>query len=86
MNFCSCAITCDYFGAAPAGIRKCEAEYDLDSLAIRRLDTGAPLGREAIGDWIRECRHKGARFGGDAKAREASIAEVRAFLSDLFSR
>ena len=35
-----------------AGIRKCEAEYDLDSLAIRRLDTGALLAREAIGDWI----------------------------------
>jgi dienelactone hydrolase len=70
-----------------AGIRKCEAEYNLDSLAIRRLDTGAPLTREAIGDWIRECRHKGgARFGGDAKAREASISEVRTFLSDVFGR
>ena len=69
-----------------AGIRRCEAEYDLDSLAIRRLDTGAPLTREAVGDWIRECRHKGARFGGDAKAREASIVEVRAFLSDVFGR
>jgi hypothetical protein len=34
----------------------------------------------------RECRHKGARFGGNAEALEASIAEVRTFLSDVFGR
>jgi dienelactone hydrolase len=33
------------FDRAFTGVRKCEAEYDLDSLAIHRLDTGAPLAR-----------------------------------------
>jgi dienelactone hydrolase len=75
------------FDAAYVGIRKCEAEYDLDILTIRRLDTGAPLvGKEANDAWVRECRKKGARFGGDPKAREASIIEVRNFLSDVFAR
>jgi dienelactone hydrolase len=69
------------------GIQKCEAEYDLDTFAIRRLDTGAPLAtKKATDAWVRECRRKGARFGGDAKAREASIAEVRSFLSGVFGR
>jgi dienelactone hydrolase len=68
------------------GIRKCEAEYNLDTFAIRRLDTGAPLAtKEANDAWLRECRHKGARFGGDAKAREAAVTEVRAFLLRVFS-
>jgi dienelactone hydrolase len=72
---------------AYVGVHKCEAEYDLDTFAIRRLDTGAPLAtKEASNGWLRECRHKGARFGGDAKAREASIAEVRGFLAGVFGR
>jgi len=69
------------------GIQKCEAEYNLDTFAIRRLDTGAPLAtREANEAWIRECRREGARFGGDPRARDASIAEVRSFLSGVFGR
>jgi hypothetical protein len=69
------------------GIRSCEAVYDLDTRVIRRLDTGAPLAtKEANDARVRECRKKGARFGGDARAREASIAEVRAFLTDVFGR
>jgi len=75
------------FDKSYVGIRKCEAEYDLDTRTIRRLDTGAPLNtREANDAWLRECRKRGARFGGDAKAREASITEVRTFLSDVFAR
>jgi dienelactone hydrolase len=67
------------------GVRECEAEYDLDTFAIRRLDTGAPLAtREIMDSWVRDCRHKGGRFGGDARSREASIAEVRAFLLSVF--
>ena len=69
------------------GIRQCEAVYDLDTRVIRRLDTGATLAsREANEAWVRECRKQGARFGGDTKAREASIVEVRAFLADVFGR
>lgn len=69
------------------GIQKCEAEYDVDTLKIRRLDTGAPLAtKEANDAWVQECRRAGARFGGDTKAREASIAEVRGFLTGVFSR
>ena len=75
------------FDPAFVGIRKCEAEYNLDTFAIRRLDTGAPLAtKEANDAWVRECRQKGARFGGDARAREASITEVRTFLSGVFAR
>jgi hypothetical protein len=75
------------FDAGYVGIRKCEAEYDLDTLAIRRLDTGASLAsKEANDAWLLECRKKGARFGGDPKAREASIVEVQTFLSDVFAR
>lgn len=72
---------------AYVGVHGCEAEYDLDTFAIHRLDTGASLATKGASDaWVRECRRKGARFGGDAKAREASIAEVRAFLSEVFAR
>ena len=67
------------------GVRKCEAEYDLDTFAIRRLDTGAPQAtKEFMDSWVRDCRHKGGRFGGDTRSREASIAEVRAFLLSVF--
>jgi dienelactone hydrolase len=69
------------------GIRSCEAVYDLDTRVIRRLDTGASLAtKEANDAWVRECRMKGARFGGDARAREASIVEVRGFLTEVFGR
>jgi dienelactone hydrolase len=69
------------------GIRQCEAVYDLDSRVIRRLDTGAILATRAANDaWVRECRKHGARFGGDTRAREASIVEVRSFLADVFGR
>jgi dienelactone hydrolase len=67
------------------GIKSCEAEMDLDTRAIRRLDTGAPLATKAANDaWLAECRKRGAHFGGDAKSREAAIAEVRAFLGRVF--
>jgi hypothetical protein len=46
----------------------------------------ALLEREAMGAWIKACRHKGAHFGGDAKARAAAIEDVRAFLSGVFGR
>ena len=75
------------FDKSYVGIRKCEAEYDLDTKTIRRLDTGAPLAtKEANDAWLGECRKKGARFGGDAQAREASIAEVRRYLGEVFGR
>jgi dienelactone hydrolase len=72
------------FDRAFTGIRKCEAKYDLDTFAIHRVDTGALLERDAIGAWIKTCRHKGAHFGGDAKARAAAIEDVRAFLISVF--
>ena len=69
------------------GVRQCEAVYDLDTRVIRRLDTGAILAtKEANDAWVRECRKKGARFGGDTRAREAAIVEVRAFLTEVFGR
>jgi dienelactone hydrolase len=69
------------------GIRGCEAEYDLDTHATRRLDTGATLAsKQAMDDWLRQCRHQGARFGGDPKALEAAIADVRGFLREAFAR
>lgn len=78
------AVTLD---RAFRGVQKCEAEYDVDTLVIRRLDTGARLAsKEANEAWVLECRREGARFGGDAKAREASIVEVRSFLTGVFGR
>jgi dienelactone hydrolase len=69
------------------GIRSCEAEYDVDSLKIRRLDTGAPLPtKEANEAWVLECRKTGGHVGGNAKAREAAIVEVRDFLTATFGR
>lgn len=75
------------FDKSYVGIHKCEAVYDLDTRVIRRLDTGALLDtRQKNEDWVRECRKFGARFGGDRKAREAAIVEVRRFLLGLFGR
>jgi dienelactone hydrolase len=69
------------------GIRKCEAVYDVDTLVIRRLDTGEELAtREAIDAWVRECQRRGGHVGGNTKARDAAIAEVRTFLSDVFGQ
>lgn len=69
------------------GVKTCEAEMDLDTRKIRRLDTGAPLAtKEANDAWLAECRKRGGRLGGDAKSREGAISEVRAFLEDVFSR
>jgi len=69
------------------GIHTCEAVYDLDTRVIRRVDTGATLAtKEANDAWVRECRKKGARFGGNDKAREAAIVEVRGFVTEVFGR
>ena len=69
---------------AYVGMRGCEAVFDLDTRIIRRLDTGALLNsKQKNDDRVRECRKYGARFGGDPKAREASIAQVRSFLLEV---
>jgi hypothetical protein len=69
------------------GIRACEAVYDLDTMIIRRLDTGAVMAGKAANDaWVVEYRKKNARLGGNAKALAGAIKEVRAFLTDVFAR
>ena len=75
------------FDKNSVGIKSCEAEMDLDTRKIRRLDTGAPLPtKEANDAWVIECRKRGAHFGGNPKAREAAVIEVRAFLMSVFAR
>jgi dienelactone hydrolase len=75
------------FDKAYVGIKTCEAEMDLDTRHIRRLDTGAPLATKAANDaWLSECRKVGGHSGGDTKSREAAIVEVREFLGGVFSR
>jgi dienelactone hydrolase len=75
------------FDRAYVGITKCEAEYNVDTFTIRRLDTGAPLATQAANEaWLRECRRSGGHVGGDAGAREGAIGEVQRFLSAVFSR
>ena len=75
------------FDRAYVGITKCEAEYNLDTFTIRRLDTGTPLATPAANEaWLRECRKQGGHVGGDASARERAIAEVQRFLADVFGR
>ena len=67
------------------GIRQCEAVYDVDTFVIRRVDTGARLAdSEAVDAWARECRKERGRIGGDPRAREQSITEVRGFLTSVF--
>lgn len=56
------ASPCFVFDNNYVGIQKCEAEYNLDTCTIRRLDTGALLSKEANDAWVRECRRKGARL------------------------
>lgn len=69
------------------GIRKCEAEYNVDTLKIRRLDTGAPLAtKEANDAWQLECGKTGGHVGGNPAAREAAIVEVRNFLTTALGR
>jgi dienelactone hydrolase len=69
------------------GIKSCEAEMDLDTRRIRRLDTGVQMPTKQANDaWLAECRKRGAHLGGHAKSREAAIAEVRAFLGGVFAR
>jgi len=69
------------------GIHACEAVYDVDTRVIRRVDSGITLAtKEATDAWLRECRKKGARFGGNDKARDAAILEVRGFLTEVFGR
>jgi len=73
------------FNPDQIGIIRCEAELDLDTRIAKRLDTGARLATTADHDaWVRECRYKGAHFGGDPKALAAAVTEVRTFLHRAF--
>jgi dienelactone hydrolase len=62
------------------GVRTCEAEYDVDTLAIR-WRTGVPFN---LSDWKAECRYRGAHVGGDPAALHGSIEEVQRFLARVF--
>lgn len=68
------------YDANMIGIRACEAEYDVDTLAIHWRD-GVPF--RSV-DWLAECRYHGAHVGGDAAALRGSIEEIRQFLARLF--
>jgi hypothetical protein len=56
----------------------CDLEYDTDTPAMQRTDTGALLtGARA---YFRSCTSRGIHIGGDAQARGAAEREIAAFL------
>jgi dienelactone hydrolase len=63
------------------GIRACEADYDVDTMAVRYWWEGAQIG---AADWLARCRYHGARLGGDPAALRGSIDEVGRFLAQVF--
>ncbi len=68
------------FDAKMIGVRTCEAEYDVDTLAIH-WRPGVPFN---LSDWKAECRYHGAHVGGDPAALQGSIEEVQRFLARVF--
>jgi dienelactone hydrolase len=62
----------------------CRAELDMDNYVFRRLDTGEAFKdqNDAIA-YFKGCRGVGAHFGADPQARDAAIADVRQFLTEV---
>lgn len=62
----------------------CHAELDMDNYTFRRLDgaDGFKDQNDAIA-YFKTCRGVGAHFGADPQARDAAIADVRQFLTQV---
>jgi len=69
------------FDAKIVGVRACEADYDVDTMAVRYRRESVSLG---AADWLAQCRYQGAHVGGDPVALRGSIEEVGRFLAQVF--
>lgn len=69
------------FIATAETARECSAEMSLDTLVMRRLDTGESLlDPQSIRAYYRGCTRRGATFGGDAAALDKAVDDVGAFV------
>jgi len=74
------------FVAEGGSLRGCDAEYDTDTRAMKRLDTGAIVPADRIAEYYRSCSARGVHLGGDRDAREGARQEVAAFIGLLRQR
>ena len=62
----------------------CHAEVDVDTGAMRRIDTGEALRGTAVRDYVRGCAQRGATIGGNPQALARAERDVKGFLSSVF--
>jgi dienelactone hydrolase len=62
----------------------CNAELDVDNYVFRRLDKGQTFKDQAeMLEYFKSCRSVGANFGANPQARDAAIADVHQFLTNV---
>jgi dienelactone hydrolase len=65
--------------------RNCDAELDIETMLMKRLDSGAALpDGGAIADYFRGCVQRGATVGGDARALSRATDDLKALLRRVF--
>jgi dienelactone hydrolase len=65
--------------------RGCDARYDVDSNVTTRLDTNEALrGADQIREYYRGCISRGATVGADHRSREKAVADLAAYLKQVF--
>lgn len=66
--------------------RNCDAELDVDTMRMTRLDTRAPLPTlAAISEYFRGCMQRGATVGGDSRALSRSADDLTKLLRQVFA-
>ena len=66
--------------------RNCDAELDVETMRMRRLDSFAALpDADAIADYFRGCMQRGATVGGDARALSKSTDDLKDLLRQVFA-
>jgi dienelactone hydrolase len=66
--------------------RNCDAELDVDTMRMKRLDSGGALpDGGAIAEYFRGCMQRGATVGGDARALSKSTDDLKALLRQVFA-
>jgi len=62
----------------------CNAELDVDNYVFRRLDNRQTFKDQAeMLSYFKSCRSVGANFGANPQARDAAIADVHQFLTNV---
>lgn len=66
--------------------RNCDAELDVETMRMKRLDNGAALpDGGAIAEYFRGCMQRGATVGGDARALSRATDDLKALLRRVFA-